>query len=278
MTERPYEVRRLSLVGDRRNNQDRSIVLASGTTTMLAIADGLGGHPRGEVAAQLFIDICESRLRQARHPLENPEAFIRTCVRHAHRAIIAYGDRQTPPICPRSTSVLAIIQHGRVWWGHVGDSRLYLLRDGGILAQTRDHSLVHTLMPKAQQEKSSRSGVTRCLGGLDQPPEISFGVPMTLQEGDTLLLCTDGLWSQMTQDRLVQLISGGDLQEGLLQAFDAAASHPNSDNITAIALRWTPTRVRPASTVDKREADGGDAADIDHPTDSQADRIQGNII
>lgn len=240
MTRRPYEVWRLSHTGKRRNNQDRSIVLQSGTTTMLALADGLGGHPRGEIAAQLFIDTCETLLRRSEHPLRDPEAFIGGCIRRAHRAIIAYGDRQDPPICPRSTSVMAIIQHGRAWWGHIGDSRLYLLREGGILAQTRDHSLVHPLEQPTQPDRASRSGVTRCLGGLDRPPEVSFGIPMRLQRGDTLLLCSDGLWSQVDQEALVQDLSRDDLHAGLLQAFDRAARHPNSDNITAIALRWGP--------------------------------------
>lgn len=246
MKNRPYEARRLSLTGDRKNNQDRGIVLESGTTTMLAVADGLGGHPRGEVAAQLFVDICESQLRRAEQPLQDPEGFIGECIRRAHHAIIAYGDRQTPPICPRSTSVLAIIQHGKVWWGHVGDSRLYLLREGGILAQTQDHSLVHTLKQSEGADdasKPSRSTITRCLGGLDQPPETSFGDPMTLQVEDTLLLCTDGLWSQIEQDELVGLLSGESLQSGLLNAFEIAAGYPHSDNITAVALRWDPDRV-----------------------------------
>lgn len=259
MTNRPYEARRLSVTGDRRNNQDRSIVLESGTTTMLAVADGLGGHPKGEVAAQLLIDICESQLRRAEQPLRDPEGFIQKCIRRAHHAIIAYGDRQTPPICPRSTSVIAIIQHGKVWWGHVGDSRLYLLRDNGILAQTRDHSLVHSLDPSSDESANpSRSSITRCLGGLDAPPETSFGIPMTLQEGDTLLLCSDGLWSQVEQEDLVRILSGGELQAGLFEVFEKASSHPHSDNITAVVLRWDPERVRKSTAAEAPAAATGE--------------------
>jgi len=167
------------------------------------------------------------------------------CIQRTHHAIINFGDRQTPPICPRSTAVMAIIQHGKAWWAHVGDSRLYLIRERSILVQTHDHSLVHSI-DQAPASNKSRSAITRCLGGLDQPPEISFGMPMSLQEGDTLLLCTDGLWNQTSQDDLVSLLSEQDLGAGLRRAAHVAASRPRSDNITAIALRWGPPPGCPA--------------------------------
>ncbi len=239
-----HEAKRISLIGDRQSNQDRSMVLESGKTTLLALADGLGGHPKGEVAAQLFIDTCEHMLRRAEQPLRDPRSFMFECIQRAHHAIINFGDRQTPPICPRSTAVIAIVQHGRAWWAHVGDSRLYLIREGSILVQTHDHSLVHAI-DQPPPSKKSRSGITRCLGGLDQPPEISFGVPMALHDGDTLLLCTDGLWNQLPQEELVSLLSEQDLGAGLRRAGHKAASRPRSDNITAIALRWGPPPGRP---------------------------------
>ncbi|BAN69920.1 PP2C family protein-serine/threonine phosphatase [endosymbiont of unidentified scaly snail isolate Monju] len=245
MNKQLHEAKRISLTGDRQNNQDRSIVLESGSTTLLAVADGLGGHPKGEVAAQLFIDTCEHMLRRAEQPIRDPRRFMYECIQRAHHAIINFGDRQTPPICPRSTAVMAIVQYGKAWWAHVGDSRLYLIRESSILVQTHDHSLVHSIDQPPTTGKS-RSAITRSLGGLDQPPEISFGIPMSLQEGDTLLLCTDGLWNQVPQDDLISLLSEQDLGAGLQRAGHVAASRPRSDNITAIALRWGPPPGRPA--------------------------------
>ncbi len=243
-----HEAKRISLTGDRHNNQDRSIVLEAGSTTLLAVADGLGGHPKGEVAAQLFIDTCELMLRRADHPIRDPRRFMHECIHKAHHAIVNYGDRQTPPICPRSTAVMAIVQYGKAWWAHVGDSRLYLIREGGILVQTHDHSLVQAIDQPISGK--SRSAITRCLGGLDQPPEISFGVPMSLQDGDTLLLCSDGLWNQVPQEELVTLMSADDLGAGLQRAGNMAASRPRSDNVTAIALRWgeKPSKPQPRAS------------------------------
>jgi serine/threonine protein phosphatase PrpC len=240
-----HQAHRISLTGDRQNNQDRSIVLESGSVTLLAIADGLGGHPRGEVAAQLFIDVCEMMLRRAEQPLRDPERFMIECIRRAHYAILQYGDRQTPPISPRSTAVIAILQYGKLWWAHVGDSRLYLLRDHGILVQTRDHSLVQPLKRPGKETVKTRSSITRCLGGYDEPPEISFGIPMRLQPDDTLLLCTDGLWNQLPQEALVEIMTGEQLDAGLRKAAQTAASRPRSDNVTAIALRWRPSDGQP---------------------------------
>ena len=252
-----YQAHRISLTGDRDNNQDRSIVLESGNVTLLAIADGLGGHPRGEVAAQLFIDICEMMLRRAEQPLRDPERFMIECIRRAHYAILQYGDRQTPPISPRSTAVIAILQYGKLWWAHVGDSRLYLLRDHGILVQTRDHSLVQPFKRPGRDTVKARSSITRCLGGFDEPPEISFGIPMRLQADDTVLLCTDGMWNQIPQDELVSIMTGERLDAALRKAAQTAASRPRSDNVTAIALRWKPTDEEEAPPPGPVQTEGG---------------------
>ena len=251
MQSEPYLALWLSLVGDRPNNQDRCAVLKSGDTIVLALADGLGGHPRGEVAAQMFVDICESMLRRAQLPLANPLGFIDVCIRRANDAVIAYGQRQAPPICPRSTAVLCVLQDGISWWGHIGDSRLYLLREKRVFARTRDHSRTE---PTRQEDGTvvSGPGITRCLGGYEQPPAASFGPQTTLLAGDTLLLCSDGLWGQLEHDDLLRLCSNSDLRAGLLEAVERAAEHPRSDNITAVALRWGPhedTQTPPAQSV-----------------------------
>jgi serine/threonine protein phosphatase PrpC len=239
MQSEPYLALWLSLVGDRPDNQDRCTVLKYGDTIVLALADGLGGHPRGEVAAQMFVDICESRLQRAELPLPDPLAFIDACMRHANDAAIAYGERQRPRICPRSTAVICVLQHGAAWWGHIGDSRLYFMRHGEVLVRTRDHSRTQAAR-QADGGIASGTGITRCLGGYDQPPAVSMGTPTALQAGDTLLLCSDGLWGQLPHDELLHLFTGADLRAGLLAAVERAAGHPHSDNITAVALRWGP--------------------------------------
>lgn len=238
--QRPFEAAKASLIGDRQCNQDRSLVLSSGETVLLGLADGLGGHPRGEVAAQLLVDVCETLFRRAPKPLADPEHFMLQCIGKAHQTILRFGRRQRPPIAPRTTAVLAVIQAGTAYWVHVGDSRLYLLRTGKIHRQTRDHAQIRFVRQSAGESSRPRSSLTRCLGGLEEPPTTTCGAPVRLQQHDTLLLCSDGLWGQVSTGALTAAFSAGHstVESELQPLVETAAERPNSDNVTAVALRW----------------------------------------
>lgn len=243
MIGRCLETARVTLTGDRDINQDRCAVLSHGSAALLVLADGLGGHPRGEVAAQLVVDVCESRFRESEKPIPDPEAFMRQCIESAHHAILNFGDRQTPPICPRTTIVIAIVQCGTLYWAHVGDSRLYLIRDAHILAQTQDHSRVHYVRTAGHVAAKPRTSITRCLGGLDSPPQVTLGAPTILKQDDIVMLCSDGLWGQIDQDDMIDDLADNytsDLQERLAAIAQRASkeSQPASDNVSAIGFRW----------------------------------------
>lgn len=239
--QRPFVAGKGSLTGDRSENQDRSLFLAGPETILLSVADGLGGHPRGEVAAQLLMDVSETMFRQADTPLADPENFMLQCIGKAHQAILSFGRRQRPPIAPRTTAVLAIVQNGKAYWAHVGDSRLYLIRDGRVLVQTRDHSQVRYIRQSEREVPIARTTLTRCLGGLVQPPTTTCGPATELVAGDTLLLCTDGLWGQIHQQDLITGIVDKDepFDTQIRTLIELAADTPNSDNVTAVALRWS---------------------------------------
>ena len=165
--ERPYVASKVSLIGSRSCNQDRCMILGNATSTLMVMADGLGGHPRGEVAAQIVVDVCETLFRHAPKPIPDPEHFMLHCIGKAHQSILRFGRRQTPPIAPRTTAVLAIVQDGVAYWVHVGDSRLYLIRDHQILAQTSDHATVRFVRQRgpslrAASRSSLRSARSSC--------------------------------------------------------------------------------------------------------------------
>jgi serine/threonine protein phosphatase PrpC len=205
---RPFVAARASAIGTRTGNQDRCFFFDDGDAVMLGVADGLGGHPRGDVAA--------------------------------HETIRRFGSRQMPPIAPRTTAVLAIIQHGIAHWVHVGDSRLYLFRAGEVMVQTADHAHTQFIRFSDDAPPRARTSLTRCLGGLPEPPTTTCGTPFPLAAGDSMLLCTDGLWNQVAEARLASLFDAApERLEGLLESLvDAAAAHPLSDNVTAVALTW----------------------------------------
>lgn len=257
-----YEAGRISLIGDRPLNQDRSALIESKESILMVLADGMGGHPRGEAAAQILIDICEAAFSKARKPISEPDKFLSRILHKAHSDIIAFGSRQSPPIKPRTTAVIALIQENRVYFAHCGDSRFYLFRDGRALARTLDHSYVELLRQQgsitaaACEKHPYRNYVTRCLGGKRDSIEVTAGTPILLQPNDTLLLCSDGLWGALNDDLLgTALSTPAPLDDALAKLAHSAtsAAHPESDNVTAIAIRW----IEGAATGPKEEPTSG---------------------
>ncbi len=232
-------------LGNRASNQDRCLVEQLPGHALLAVADGMGGHDRGELAAQVTVDSLARRFRHQTLPIADPRRFLEQALHSAHLDVVDAGRSHHPPITPRTTCVVCLVRGDRTWWAHVGDSRLYLLRDGALLARTRDHTPVEELLQGGMLTEEElrthplRNSVSRCLGGPPRLPKISLG-DATLRRGDTLLLCSDGLWSALPEPELVALCANGDLERHIERLADAAeaASYPNADNISAVALRW----------------------------------------
>jgi len=205
----------------------------------------MGGHPRGELAAQTYIDSLLLAFEQADWPINNPALFLTAAMTRAHTDIIAAGHCEQPPVSPMTTGVACLVQAHQACWAHVGDSRLYLFRKDSLLVRTRDHSLVQEAIdrgewPEAEREQHPlRNVVTRALGGDTQAPDIEHPETTTLQPGDTLLLCSDGLWSALAEDQLAELASVPDLTQAVQDMALAAeqASRPYSDNVTLVAGR-----------------------------------------
>jgi len=247
-------------LGNRSNNQDRCLVLEKAGHVLLVVADGMGGHARGELAAQTTIDsLSRSFMAQQGH-IDNPRGFLRKALHAAHLEVVDAGRAVDPPVNPRTTCVACLVQDDQACWAHVGDSRLYLLRGGTLLTRTRDHTPVEELLQSGaitEDELHShplRNSVSRCLGGGLKLPKISFD-QATLQADDMLLLCSDGLWSALPEQKLAELPTEGDLEHTVNLLTDEAelASYPHSDNISVVCLRWlsagAQTRTDPAAAV-----------------------------
>jgi len=266
-----YELGRASEIGYRRKNQDRCGAVETDLGVLLILADGMGGHPKGERASQLVVDSCSNIFRKTREPLQDPTALLQRMVMKAHREVVAYGQKRSPPIEPRSTAILALVHHGVLHWAHLGDSRLYLLRDGQLEAMTVDHSYVQQLRDQGLVEGRDlhthpfRNYVTRCIGGTAASPDPAFGGPLQLKHGDLILLCTDGLWSQIDPKRIAALLTTNvDLEDSLAQLVKLAvhAGAPTSDNVTAIALRWTGSTTSQKTTEAEQDEVSRAIADI----------------
>jgi len=242
-----YEIAKVSLQGDRRCNQDRCGAVETAEGVLLVVADGMGGHPRGEMAAEIVVTTCSRHFLKAPRPIDKPHLFLSEILRHTHRQVTGFGKRQHPPIDPRTTGVVALLQSDAAFWAHVGDSRLYLFRQGEVISQTEDHSYVQVLRRQgllSSEEMEShpyRHFVTRCIGGGSRPPEITVGGFDQMEPGDVILLCSDGFWAGLDLPHAGPLfLNGAPLADTINDLADQAArlNAPNSDNVTAVGIRW----------------------------------------
>jgi serine/threonine protein phosphatase PrpC len=235
-----------SLVGDRAGNEDRVGYAYGKDVLLMVIADGMGGHEQGEVAAEIAVQEISRRFKQeARARLRRPFEFLVSSIQAAHRAIVAHADQHNLLECPRTTCVACVVQNGYAYWAHAGDSRLYVLRGGRVLAQTQDHSKVQQMIdsgqitPEQAARHPDRNKIFSCLGGV-VPPHIDMSREIRLEVGDTILLSTDGFWAQIPPGTLAQMLTKQavtSLMPGLLtEAHRRAAGE--SDNITVVAMTW----------------------------------------
>jgi serine/threonine protein phosphatase PrpC len=243
-----YETAQCSLLGNRSTNQDRCLVLEAPDAILLCLADGMGGHPKGEMAAQILMDNARRAFLTSRKPIASPHFFLSGLMEMTHQRILEYGREQEPPIEPRTTGVLCLVQEDNAYWAHIGDSRLYIMREGVIHMRTDDHSYVEHLRQQgiisaAQVHTHKfRNYVTRCLGGTNNRPVAELSGPHPLKQGDVVMLCTDGFWGPLSERPLVDSLSNstGSLHNSLqgLATQAESVSNPESDNVTAVALRW----------------------------------------
>jgi serine/threonine protein phosphatase PrpC len=235
-----------SRVGDRETNEDRVGYSYSRDVLLLVIADGMGGHAQGEVAAEIAVAEITRRFQQeARNKLKRPFDFLVSAIQSAHRAIVSHAVERNLLECPRTTCVACIVQNGRAFWAHAGDSRLYVLRRGELIAATHDHSKVQQLIDagaltqEAAAKHPDRNKIFSCLGGV-VPPIIDAGHDLALEVGDTIMLSTDGFWSQIPASILGTMLRKQglvDLMPGLIGEAHRRA-RGESDNVTVVAMTW----------------------------------------
>lgn len=246
-----------SHIGGRKSNQDRLAYSYSKDVLLLVIADGMGGHARGEIAAEIAVNTITNRFQQeARTALRRPKEFLESAIHSAHRAIVAFADQHDMLECPRTTVVGCVVQNGKASWAHSGDSRLYCVRGGKIAAATADHSRVRQLMDAGVITEAQalvhpdRNKIYNCLGGV-LPPTVTHSEDWILKVGDTLLLSTDGFWGPLNADFIAAKLEREDILTLVPKLLDEAErkAGADSDNLSVIGLTWEHQEVEePASS------------------------------
>jgi PPM family protein phosphatase len=240
-----FETAEVTLLGDREENQDRAAIQADDGSVLLVVADGMGGHTGGALAAETAVQsLCASFLGRDRD-VDCCE-FLRTAFEAAHDAVVALGDQDGIGSRPRTTCAVCMVSGAHASWGHVGDSRIYLVRDGAVATRTRDHTPIESLLQDGLISEEEIAGhpmrhyVEYCLGGIAERPLITISEPVSLVAGDLLLVCSDGLWSGISDTD----VGVGPEREAVLEDWlsrmasrAVRAGTPHSDNTTAVALR-----------------------------------------
>jgi serine/threonine protein phosphatase PrpC len=236
-----FSVFQISRRGGREKNEDRMGYCYTRESGLFVLADGMGGHPEGEVAAQLALQTVSALYqKEARPVVRDVTEFLSTSLMAAHHQIIRYASEKGMLDTPRTTLVAAIVQGTSATWVHCGDSRLYVVRGGELLTRTRDHSYLEQHSTGViRMDRINRNILFTCLGSPTKPVFDVTG-PITLQQGDKILLCSDGLWGSLTDADIVRHLTTQPVSDAVPDLVEAALRNggEHSDNVTVIALEW----------------------------------------
>jgi serine/threonine protein phosphatase PrpC len=227
----------------RKDNEDSYMM--SLERGLFSVADGMGGYAGGQVASSIAISVLDQELPSQAVGADSSGNFGEALLAALHKAnkiILAQGQEEEY-LGMGTTVTTALIADGRLWIAHIGDSRAYLCRAGQVRQLTQDHSLVNELVQQGEltleeaQNHPRRHVLTRALG-VNEQPEIDL-MQLPVQEGDLLLLCTDGLYNQLKAGELEQILAQQEdsLQVKVENLVNLALERGGHDNITAILVR-----------------------------------------
>ena len=241
-----FSVYQESDIGGRKSNQDRMGYCFTRDSLLLLLADGMGGHIQGEQAATISMQTIGALFQQNATPyVRKPERFLEESFLAAHREIHRYRAINNLPETLRTTIVACLIQHGTAIWAHCGDSRLYWMRNGQIMARTQDHSRIEALIAQGKVDPSERdthpdrNKLYNCLGAPTMPI-VEVSRRGSLQAGDVMLLCSDGLWSMLPDPKLAQHFQNNTIVRAVPELIQSATgmAGKKGDNVTALAMMW----------------------------------------
>ncbi|HLE20826.1 MAG TPA: Stp1/IreP family PP2C-type Ser/Thr phosphatase [Vicinamibacteria bacterium] len=238
----------------RKSNEDN--YCANDEVGLYVVADGMGGHAAGEVASELVIATIEEFIKLTSSDADITWPFgideklsvcgnrLKTAIRYANRKLLEKVQESAEYEGMATTVAAVLLEKNKAHIAHVGDSRVYLIRDGGIQLLTNDHSWVNEQVMSglidSEQARTHplRNVVTRALGG-KEGPEIDMQV-LELRDGDLLLLCSDGLTSMVEDVKILEVVAAGGnkVQSVVRELVDAANRAGGEDNITTIALSF----------------------------------------
>lgn len=244
----------VSLITDvgcqRENNEDSGACITPGNSergnskgVLAIVADGMGGHSAGEVASRLAVEV----VGRVYYDLpESVEESLKQALLEANRYIYETAQSESKLAGMGTTCTALAIHNGLAFCAHVGDSRLYLVREGAIYLMSEDHSAVMEMVRRgiisyeAGQRHPDKNVLVRAMG---TAPEITVSMweqPFPLRLGDQFLLCSDGLYDLVTDDEIKDVVIRESVHEACEQLVQLAKDRGGSDNITVGILEIKP--------------------------------------
>jgi serine/threonine protein phosphatase PrpC len=181
--------------------------------------------------------------RDCKPQLPDPLRFLQESVMAGHHQLLRYATQKALIDTPRTTIVACLLQGHAAYWAHCGDSRLYLVRGDKLVARTRDHSYSELQQTMSQVvpmgDRLNRNVLFTCLGSPGKPVVDTVG-PLLLQPGDRLLLCSDGLWSTVSDAVIVDQLATQALSDSVPELVEQALRNggPKCDNVSVLAVEF----------------------------------------
>jgi serine/threonine protein phosphatase PrpC len=239
-----FSVFQISRKGGRDKNEDRMGYCYTRDAGLFALADGMGGHPEGEVASQMALQTLSAMFQKEAKPrLQDPLRFLHDAIQAGHAQLLHYANKRALLDTPRTTVVACVLQGNAAYWAHCGDSRLYLVRGDKLVARTRDHSYTELQETLSQVvpigDRVNRNVLFTCLGSPGKPVVDTAG-PLMVQPGDRVMLCSDGLWGTVDDSQITEVLAQQPISEAVPELVERGlrAGGEKSDNVTVLAVEW----------------------------------------
>ncbi len=226
----------------RENNEDNLIVEETDRYNLYAVADGMGGHKAGEVASSIAIDIIRGCFFESlKSDNFKVPTFIIESIKKANDKIREESLCKEEYSGMGTTITMAVVDHSMkiAYIGNVGDSRAYIIKDDEIKQITEDHTYVHELLKDRRITKEEakthpkRNVITRAVGSEDYVHADIFEIEF---ENDIMLLCTDGLTTHLSDDKILETIKEYESSECVQRLIKLANDNGGTDNITIIIV------------------------------------------
>ena len=229
--------------GGRPVNEDTVKVWAGEKQGIFVVADGLGGHHKGDTASRMAAEVILGGLRQEMGPDGPSQETMGNVFQQANHTVLE-GQKEEGHKDMMTTAVALAIGHGKASWGYVGDSRLYHFSNGSLISVTKDHSLSFKKYLFGEiswediREDQDRSALLRAIGG-EQRCLPGLAGPVEISEGDAFLLCSDGFWEYLSTDEIKDSLFEAPSPEAWAKTMLAlweSRGNPNRDNASLITV------------------------------------------